>query len=216
MTANSRPDIFTSVHKGLRKALLDLTAQAGITLWEDDSERRDFHLRFEEVFHFVAHHAANEDRYLIPEMRAKAMREASLMGSDHENLEKQAETLHDLAQGLGERPDRGHVFYLELSRFTADYFQHLLQEEQVFAPVIYAGFSDAELAEFSRQSVANTAPKDQAMMLGYMFPAMNASELRGFFSGMKGKVPEEAYAYLKGLAEKSLGPRYSVIADIQA
>lgn len=91
------------------------------------------------------------------------------------------------------------------------YLGHLDDEEVRLLPLLQGAFTDAELAEFSRQSVAATAPPDQAMMLGHMFPAMQASELREFFVNLRAKASKEAVQHLEGVARNVLGPRAAAI-----
>lgn len=203
MTAMERPDVFKGVHKGLRKALFDLAVQAGATDASRADEGAALAAKAKEVFHFVEHHAWNEDRFLEPMMAAKGMPEADRMRIDHERLEAEVSALAEAAGRLGQTPQWFHGFYLSLNRFIAEYLVHLHEEETAILPALHARFTDAELADFSRQSVAATAPADQEMMLTYMFPAMNAGELRDFFAGLQGKAPAEMVAHLRGIAERT-------------
>jgi hemerythrin-like domain-containing protein len=91
-----------------------------------------------EVFHFVAHHAMNEDRYLLPAMEAKGMPQAEVMRSDHASLDAELDALRRDASGLSRAPDRLHRFYLFLARFVCDYLAHLHVEEAEILPVIHA------------------------------------------------------------------------------
>lgn len=207
MAEVERMDVFRSVHKGLRSALSALVVQAGRTDAFQAEEVEALSLKAGEAFHFVAHHALNEDRYLLPAMVAKAIPEADAMRKEHASLEAELEVLRRDAVQLSQAPGRLHRFYLALSRFVSDYLAHLHQEETDILPVLHARFTDAELGEFPRQSVANTSPADQAMMLAYMFPAMDAAELKAFFAGVRGKVPAEMLAHLEGIARRTLGER---------
>ena len=74
-----RPDVFKGVHKGLRKALFELAVQAGATDPVRADEVAALAAKAKEVFRFGEHHALNEDRFLEPEMAAKAMPEANRM-----------------------------------------------------------------------------------------------------------------------------------------
>lgn len=207
MAVKERMDVFTSVHKGLRKALFGLALQAGSTDPGRGEEVARLEARAREVFHFVGHHALNEDRFLVPEMKAKGMAEAEAMEQDHGRLEAELENLGAAAAWLPETPSMLPEFHLALNRFISAYLLHLDQEETRILPALHDRFSDPELASFSRQSVASTPPDDQAMMLSHMFPAMHAGELAAFFGGVRASAPAEAVAYLEDIGRRVLGDR---------
>jgi hemerythrin-like domain-containing protein len=212
MPGIERMDVFKSVHKGLRRALFNLAQQAGIADSDRPDEMAALTAQAREVFHFLEHHARNEDRFLIPLMEAKFLASASKLQAEHADLDLE---LADLLRGL-DHLDKGspsglYAFYLALNRFIGRYLRHLNEEETQLLPLLHGAFTDDELAVFSRKSVSNTTPSDQAMMLGHMFPAMQDSELRAFFEDVRAKAPEEAVQYLEGLAHRILGRRAEVI-----
>jgi hypothetical protein len=211
MPEAKRLDVFTGVHKGLRNALFKLAVQAGATDAARSEEVGSLAAEAREVFHFLEHHAANEDRYLVPDMQAESMPEAARMLDGHGELDAELKTLQGASSRLGGSPALLHGFYLALNRFISNYLHHLDEEERAFLPALHARFSDEDLAGFSRKSVASTAPKDQEMMLSHMFPAMNGAELKEFFDGIRGKAPAEAVAYLEAIAGRVLGGRAKAI-----
>lgn len=207
MAEAGRLDVFRSVHKGLRSALSALVVQTGRTDAFQEEEVEALARKAGEVFRFVSHHALNEDRYLLPAMESKSMPQAAAMREEHASLEAELDGLRRELSRLPQAPDRLHPFYLALARFVSAYLAHLHQEETAILPALHARFTDAELGEFSRLSVANTPPEDQAMMLAYMFPAMDAAELKAFFGGIRGKAPDDMVAHLEGIARRVLGER---------
>ncbi len=205
MAAEKRLNGFKEVHKGLRNALFELAVQAGSADADQPGEMENLARKAREVFHFLDHHSGNEDRYLVPDMEAKSMPEAARVRGVHGALEAEAKRLVESSTRL-DSTESLYGFYLALNRFIAQYLGHLDEEETEILPALHARFTDAELANFPRQSVANTSPEDKKMMLAHMFPAMNASELRTFFGAMRNAPPEVLRA-LEGLAERVLGAR---------
>lgn len=201
-----RPDPFAHVHKGLRKALFDLAAQAGAIDAQDAEGISQLANRARDVFRFAEHHAFNEDRFLLPRMETKGMPETRAMRADHQVLEQTLHALADAATLLAQEPLSLRRFYLNLNRFIGQYVLHLDEEETRMLPLIHAQFSDAELAEFGREAVASTAPQDQAMMLAFMFPAMTQEEVNAFFANLRGKASPEAMAHLQGIAHRAGRP----------
>jgi hypothetical protein len=207
MIGNGRVDVFTGVHKGLRKALFELALQAGATDADSGEELAALADKAGEAFHFLEHHAANEDRFLVPMMEGKAMPQGARLRSEHGVLEEGLNGLKIRASALARSPATLHVFYLALNRFIADYLRHIHEEETEVMPALHEALTDEELAGFSRRSVASTPPQDQAMMLSHMFPAMNPPELKGFFDGVRKGAPPQVVAHLEGIAERVLGER---------
>jgi hypothetical protein len=207
MADNGRADVFTGVHKGLRKALFGLALQAGAADAGSAEEMGGLAGKAREVFHFLEHHALNEDRFLVPMMEGKAMPHGAEMRYDHGVLEEALKDLRARASALARSPASLHGFYLALNRFIADYLRHIDEEETVVMPALHEALTDEDLAGFSRQSVAATAPQDQAMMLSHMFPAMSPQELKGFFDGVRKGAPAHVIAHLEGIAERVLGER---------
>lgn len=205
-------DVFKSVHKGLRRALFNLALQAGTADPDHPGEMAALAVQAREVFHFLEHHARNEDRFLAPLMEAKSMASASRLQADHADLGAElGGLLRNLDHLEGGSSSGLHGFYLALNRFIGRYLNHLDEEEARLLPLLHGAFTDDELAVFSEKSVSNTAPSDQAMMLGHMFPAMQSSELRTFFETLRVKAPKEAVQFLEGLARRILGQRADAI-----
>lgn len=207
MSTVERMDVFKNVHKGLRRALFNLALQAGLVDAGRPEELDALRTQARDVFHFLEHHARNENRFLIPMMEAKSLSDTSRLLADHADLDAEVDRLRRGLDQLEGAPSRLQGFYLALNRFIGRYLHHLDEEEAHLLPLLHGAFADAELAEFSRQSVAATAPPDQDMMLGQMFPAMQASDLRSFFDNLRAKAPKESVQYLEGVARRVLGQR---------
>ncbi len=200
-----RPDVFTHVHKGLRKALFELAAQTGATHALRPSEVENLRQKAGEVFHFLSHHAQNEDRFLLPEMEALGLTETATIRAEHGRLEGRIESLQKaLASLSGAQADLDH-FYLDLSRFISEYLTHLDDEESRLLPRLLASMDDAQLSLFAQRSVASTAPHDQIMMLGYMFKAMHAGEIDAFFQKLRQNNPPPPAEFISRLESLAQG-----------
>ncbi len=189
----------------MRKPLYGLAVQAGTTDAERPEEVTSLVQQAGKVFHFLEHHARNEDRFLVPMMEAKSLEAAARLRSGHGELDAEVEALRKRLDNVAGSPPRLHAFYLALNAFLARYLVHLHEEEDGLLPVLHARFTDAELGEFSRQSVAATSPEDQTLMLGHMFPAMQAREREAFLAGLRAKAPPAVVAHVEGIARRALG-----------
>ena len=186
----SQPDIFTNVHKGIRRALFAACTALGRAAGDADRERRARALLVE-VLHFVGHHGENEDLLLLPLLHDRAPQVVARMSEDHAALDA-------MRAALG--PDRPlDALYLEACAFTARYLAHIDAEERELEPQIRAVLSSEELAGFSRGSVERTAPADQRMMIAWMLPAMTRADVDTFL----GRLPAPLASELRPLAEAS-------------
>lgn len=165
MTTNA-PDLFTNVHKGIRRALfLAVTAlgRAG-----DDEPRlagaRDL---LRQALRFLAHHGENEDLLLVPLLRAQLPEVAARMVAAHEQLHA---PLSALAAALPTAS--ADALYAQACSFSARYLDHMDEEEQQLEPRIRAALTAEQLREFGRLSVERTAPAEQRTMIAFMLPAM--------------------------------------------
>jgi hypothetical protein len=185
------PDIFTNVHKGIRRALFEVCVALGRA--GDDSQRLDAARELlREVLHFVSHHGENEDSLLIPLLDRRAPAVAERMRSGHVRVNQALEVL--LAS-----VDTAHasVLYPRVCEFVALYLEHMHEEEEQLEPAIRAALTVEELAGFGRESVQRTAPADQRMMLGWMLPAMTRTDAEGFL----GRLPATLAEQLRPLVE---------------
>lgn len=189
-----QPDIFTNVHRGIRKALFDLCLHLGRTE-PADPEWPDVLARARDVIHFVAHHGENEDALLLPALRERAPDTAARIDDEHGRIEAALEALRG---ALGN--DAGSL-YLACCSFTSLYLEHMRFEEAECAPVIRARFSAEEIASFGARSVARTSPEDRRTMLGYMFAAMPRRATEAFLAGAQAKMPPEAFTELRAIAD---------------
>lgn len=191
------PDIFTNVHKGIRKALFDTCAALG-RAGEDEALAAPARALLRDTLRFVAHHGENEDALLLPLLRERAPGLYERMTSAHEHLNA---PLRELAGRIEAAP--ASELYDRACGFTALYLVHMREEERELDPAIRAALSVEELIGFGRQSVERTAPADQRMMLGWMLPAMAVADAGAFLT----RLPPEVAEQLRPLARLPAEPR---------
>lgn len=187
MTA--KPDIFSNVHKGIRKALFEACTSLGRASSTQEVEESRSLVR--QVLHFVQHHGANEDELLLPLLRSRLPHICQRMTAGHEAL---SAAVASLASRVEAAP--GRELYQDLCSLTARYLEHLREEELEFAVEIHAALTREELQEFSRRAVERTSPADQRVMLGWMMRALTAPEVDALLA----RVPAPAAEELRRLA----------------
>jgi len=177
--ATIEPDIFTNVHKGIRKALFEACIALG-RAGDDEARCTSAKELLREALHFVEHHGDNEDALLLPLVEKRAPSVFERMTAAHGEI---GVALDALIANIATVSTA--ALYTEMSRFVALYLEHMREEEQELDPIIRTALSAEMLSGFGRDSVARTSPADQKMMLGWMLPAMNRADVEAFL----GRLP---------------------------
>jgi hypothetical protein len=187
MTNSTQPDLFTNVHKGIRRALFAACAALGRASGDVERER-SARAALAEALRFVAHHGENEDLLLLPLLAQRAPQVFARMTEAHGALDASRAALS------ADRPI--DALYLEACAFTSQYLAHMDEEERTFEAQIRAVLSTDEALAFARRSVERTAPADQRMMIGWMLPAMTRADADAFL----GRLPPALAGELRALA----------------
>jgi len=179
------PDLFTNVHKGLRRALFTACTALGRA---GEDERRGAAARslLREVLHFTAHHGDNEDALLLPLLDAHAPAAGTRMRQAHGAIEEVLAALTAVVDTASTSE-----LYARTCGFVSLYLDHMREEEQDLEPAILAAVPPADLATFGRRAVERTAPADQRMMLTWMLPAMTQSDADAFLARIPPALAEE-------------------------
>lgn len=194
----SRADIYTKVHKGLRKALFDLSYCAGRTDGTNDEELISLAKLFNDVIKFLEEHGRNEELYQLPLLEARCPGAAKHDNEDHKMIEKQIEALKRnfnnlVSSSAKERRVKTEVFYHLFNDFISIYLKHMLNEELETTKLFHEYCTDDEINSALKKIISNTAPQDMMMMLKFMIPAINRSERLELVSGIKQNAPQPAF-----------------------
>lgn len=159
------PDLFTNVHKGIRRALFETCIALGRV--PDDVLPGALRGQLRGVIQFVRHHGENEDLLLLPLFADTAPTVQARMREEHAEIEA-------ALAALERRVDAGSAveLYHSACELTARYLEHMREEELQLEPQIRAVLTTEQLQDFGRGSVARTSPHDAQMMLAWMLPAM--------------------------------------------
>ncbi len=211
MDAHQRFDVYTAVHKGLRKALFDLGYAIGRTDADNAAELEALYNQCTEIFHFLDEHGENENRYQLVLLEQKRRGAAQHNLDEHEQLDAMVRSLHDSLQAIVEAPRTQRramlrAYYGQYHEFVSRYLLHMELEETETTKLLHELCTDEELAGETQKIISNTPPADLAMMLRYMIPSMNGAERLEMLQGLKNSAPPEAFNGVKGLAVQVLHP----------
>jgi hypothetical protein len=181
----TQPDIFTNVHKGIRRALFEACVALG-RAGADPRRSTAARALLREVLHFVAHHGENEDLLLLPLLDACAPAVSERMRAGHARINAALDTLTASVEAapIG-------ALHHRTCEFVSLYLEHMREEEEQLEPAIRAALTLEQLAGFGRGSIERTAPTDQRMMLRWMLPAMTRADADGLLAQLPGPLADE-------------------------
>ncbi len=193
------PDVFTPVHKGLRKALFDLCLQLGRADASSPAVFEAGRKHAADVIRFVDHHTIAEDTLLLPLLQQRAPVYFERLTQSHRGLE--AARLGFVAALDADAP----TLYRHACTFTAAHLEHMHEEEHVHLPVIHIHVTTEELHDFERQASVLAPLEDRQAMVRHMVEALNGAELDELFSKLAQVIPEGALRELQALAGRARG-----------
>jgi hypothetical protein len=205
----NRPDIYSKVHKGLRKALFDLSYTTGNTDFANDESLVALAKLYHDVVKFLHEHEKNEELYQLPLLERKIPGSVKQDNLEHEIIEKKINLLNRSFNNLisssnGDRKLKGEVFYHLLNEFISDYLNHMRDEELETARLFYEHCTDEEINSVFKKIVANMMPQNMMLMLKYMIPAINEYERVELLKGIKANALQPAFNAIMILTQSLL------------
>lgn len=205
-----RPNLYAIVHKALRACLADTLLASGRTDPDDDGEVAHLSTRVRLLCTLYRLHAAKEDQFIHPAMEARRPGSSRRTAADHVQHARALDRLDADVRALeaasgSPRSDATQTLYCDLALFAADDLVHMHAEEVGNNAVLWACYSDAELAQIERELVASIPLAEKVAFIGWMASACSPSERAVLLAGVRASAPPAAFE--KMLA--SIKPRLS-------
>jgi hypothetical protein len=193
-----RHDFYAVVHKGLRACLADALLASGRADPDDDREITSLVTRVRALGALCRLHAQKENVFVHPAMEARRPGSSEHTAADHvhhaEALARLEASLQELERASGRaRAEAMQGLYRGLAWFVADNLAHMHAEETDNNAVLWACYSDAELAQIERDLVASISPADKLAFIGWMASACGPAERASLLAGMRDSVPAPAF-----------------------
>ncbi len=171
----TRDDLFTTIHKALRKGLFDVIVRAGATDWSDDPDVTDFHAQWMPLLELLRSHSRHEDTHIMPLLNGRGPAVTAAMAEQHDDLDGLLEELADRVESAcrAHDPAAGLMVYRDLARYAAGYLAHLHYEETEVMPQIWAGCTDEQIAAARAGLMADITPKERGFTLQLLLPAVD-------------------------------------------
>ena len=198
-------DLYSDIHKAIRVAMFDVTAEAG----RIDSSNRTARLahaeRVRDLVWLLRFHASHEDDHVEAVVVETLPERAEKIACDHRALDARMDRLVAIADlAFDETRDDAraalHLLYLELASFVAAYLVHQDVEERVVMPALWDHCGIERLLGIHNAILASIAPDVMARCLTMMLPAMNNDGRTELLGAMQADAPPEVFAGVCGLA----------------
>ena len=196
--ATPRVDLYAPIHKALRHFMTDTLHRVGRMDVADADDMGRALGQLDALLEECLHHLQRENEFMHQAMEARQPRGASRTADDHVEHIDSIEALQAEAAALRAAPqaDRamlGLRLYRHLALFVAENFQHMHVEETHNNAVLWAHYSDAELAALHDRLLDSIPPAEKAAIGRWMVPAMTPFERAMMFGEMKAHAPAPAY-----------------------
>lgn len=200
-TAAPRLDLYAGIHKALRHFMTDTLHRIGRMDVADADDMGRALGQLDALLVECLHHLQRENEFMHTAMEARQPLGASRTADDHVEHQDSIEALQQEAAALRAAPEseRGMLglrLYRHLALFVAENFQHMQFEETHNNAVLWAHYSDAELAALHDRLLESIPPAEKAAIARWMVPALTPFERAMMFGEMKAHAPQEAYRAL--------------------
>jgi hemerythrin-like domain-containing protein len=154
-----RTDLFTDIHKALRKGLFDLSVKAGATDWHDSHSVAALAAEWLRMAELLRSHTEHENDYIFPLLDGTAGA-GVVPEDDHTDLDDLLDDLDDQFSILRSEPDpaAGLTWYRNLNRYLALTLDHLYLEETTVLPALWSVCDDDQLEQCRAAFLAATPP----------------------------------------------------------
>jgi hypothetical protein len=204
---NGRWDIYGCIHKGLRKAQLEMLMRIGSADFSNPAAVASMIADMRSIMMLGASHPAHENDHIHRAMENKVPASAERLEDQHDSHQRDFAELEDLLQVIEKADDQqrkalGRRLYLGFSAFIAHDLEHMHEEETVASPLLQSLFTDAELEEIEMGIIATLTPEKAIVFMRLMIPASNPDERANLLGGMKASAPPEAFQAVIDLAAR--------------
>jgi hypothetical protein len=207
-----RLNMYTEIHKGVRRALFEVVMDAGALDLAEPEGLEELQRVWEELTGLLREHVENERRYVHPLYQERMPGVARALTAEHEEqeanlaeLQAHLARLKDLEEPV-RRVAMGLEFYRRLNLFVADYLPHLQREEAVYMRNLWDLFSDQELREVLARILNNESYDDAQVSGRLIVQASNHQDLMDFMGAIHDLLEPRVIEQMMQVAQQYLPP----------
>src|SRR5512143_337819 len=211
-TPAPRFNMYVPIHKALRAFMSDTLMAVGRMDTGDDNDVAVTLDQARSLHAALTMHLESENRFVHTAMEARRPGSASQTAHDHVEHECALAQLKELIDTVSrtngaERAAAAASLYQRLALIVADNLEHMHTEERDNMAVLWADYTDGELAAIDAAIVAHVPPAAKAVALRWMMPALSHAERVHMLQGMRRAAPPEVFEGLLAIARSNLGTR---------
>ena len=211
-TAKPRYELYRPIHKALRAFMSDTLSVVGRM---DANDEHDVAAALEQVRSLLAVltiHLEDENRFVHAAMEARRPGSAAHTSRDHVEHECALAELKSMTERIEHStgPQREALavsLYARLALFVAENLEHMHVEERDNMSVLWAEYSDEELAQIEHAIVAAVPPAMMGTAARWFMAGLNHAERVGWFQGMRHGAPPVVFEGMLAIARGNLSAR---------
>lgn len=193
-----RLDMYAGIHKALRALMADTLLATGRMDPHDELELAQTTQRVVELMDFCQAHLKHENDFVHPAIEARAPGGSAAIAHDHVEHEQHIAELRRGVEALRACPAPARTacaleLYRRLALFIAGNFEHMQVEETAHNALLWARYTDAEIAQIHDELVASVPAQEMMFVLRWMIPFMNPAERAAVLGDMQAHAPAPAF-----------------------
>lgn len=211
-----RHDMYTAIHKALRRRIFETTALVEGCDFADAAERTDVLGHVRTTLECLEEHAGHEDDFVLPRLQAANPAVAERLTEAHERVHHAGAAVAALLDALeGADADvalsRGPELCHALNLLASQHLEHMNDEETLANAVLWQAHTDEELRELHDALLASIPGPRMAEWMAMMLPALNVHERIGVMGGIKANAPAAVFEQMMQLGHEVVGTRWDAV-----
>jgi hypothetical protein len=201
-----RFDLYGPVHKGLRALLADTVQRVGSLDIEDPAQLQAICSQALEMLELLRSHVDHEDEYIHPLLERCRGGSALQATEEHVHHRQVLVALAADVRSLLAAPSypAAEALYQSLAELMAENLIHMRLEDLDHQSLLWAHFTDADLAALDGRIVGSLPPKEMMLFLRWMLPAMAPPQRLGLMRGLRAGAPLTVQTAVMRLAQLHL------------
>jgi hypothetical protein len=204
-----RVDLYGAIHQTLRSAMARTLVAVGALDLTDAAECEAVCADALRLLGLMEAHLHHEETFVHPALQAA---EPGLVGdteAEHGQHRTAIAALRAEFSALAATPaartaEAATGLYRRFALFVAENHEHMHIEETQLNAVLWANYTDVELAAIHDRIVASLPPEELAATLPLMLPALSPQQRAGMLGAMQAQMPAEAMRGVLAIAEQAL------------
>lgn len=220
MTATG--DLFTTIHKGLRSMIYDLSSRLQVNDFANAEATRALATDLEHEFEvarsagcvlcILAHHAVDEETVIFGDAAKFESELIQRLIDQHHDLTRREVEIGRRAREIAAMTDRadrlraGVRLNLSANELFGAYIVHMNLEEAELVPRMREHFTDPQMVGMRGRIMGAMPPDRMFAILRWMLPSLNVTELSDLLRSIRETAPPPVYQKFTDLCDAKVAP----------